>query len=459
MNTIPTIGPDAGISPRSGSANPQTPAQQRADAAPSVLSDATAKADPGVMLKITPPVVQRDSSTNIGQQVPDDQIAAFLAKQRLDQQQTVIQLGGKSAEEADQAIVKRLADVFASLPPDIQDAIKNASSPAIAQLMKLAAMTSRGIRDAPAVFQQSNQALGQDPVLASQELLRSIGEADAFRLANALRALHQHLSVTRQPFDGAEAQMMEGANGVITQVDELTTRAESGTRRDLGVAPRSQAATLRAAYGQSGTLETNIMSLLMSGSGSTEAMVTSSEIMQVNRASAGSETAAAGQATPGGQGQTNPGGQTVANATLGASLNAETTAVVSPRETQNPFGLNANQLEQGVKDGLKLLMDGRMVWQGQFTEGVPVRLERSDAWQTNRRAIGGMEKGSSIRLQIQLPSLGLLEVRALGFGGQVSARVHAASSSASALAQSLPDLLERLRHRGLSGAQVVVEDL
>lgn len=104
-------------------------------------------------------------------------------------------------------------------------------------------------------------------------------------------------------------------------------------------------------------------------------------------------------------------------------------------------------------------MDGRMIWQGQFTEGVPMALERADAWRANRRETGGMEKGTSLRLRLQLPHLGELEVRALGFGGQVAVRVHAQAESTGDMVNALPRLQERLRERGLAGAQVVVESL
>ncbi|NBT82567.1 MAG: flagellar hook-length control protein FliK [Betaproteobacteria bacterium] len=70
-----------------------------------------------------------------------------------------------------------------------------------------------------------------------------------------------------------------------------------------------------------------------------------------------------------------------------------------------------------------------------------------------------MEKGSSIRLRLQLPNLGDLELRALGFGGQVSVRIHATESSTPALAKALPELQAKLRDRGLAGAQIALDSL
>lgn len=106
MNSIPLVGPDAGIAPRTGSGSPQTPSQQRADAAPTVLSDSGVSADPGVLLKITPPVLPRESNINVDQRMPADQLAAFLAKQQLEKQTVALALGN-SAEQADQALLGR----------------------------------------------------------------------------------------------------------------------------------------------------------------------------------------------------------------------------------------------------------------------------------------------------------------------------------------------------------------
>jgi hypothetical protein len=116
----------------------------------------------------------------------------------------------------------------------------------------------------------------------------------------------------------------------------------------------------------------------------------------------------------------------------------------------------AQHTEAAIRDGLRLLMDGRMLWQGQFTPGVPMQFERSDTWRTNRRSLG-MEKGTSLKVMLQLPNIGPLEVRAMGFGGQVSVRLHAVSDVTQTVANALPELQTRLKERGLAGAQVLVD--
>jgi hypothetical protein len=119
--------------------------------------------------------------------------------------------------------------------------------------------------------------------------------------------------------------------------------------------------------------------------------------------------------------------------------------------------LSPAQTEQAVRDGLKMVMDGRMLWTGQFTPGVWMALERSDAWRADREHPGGLQKGTSLRFKLELPQLGVVEIRALGFGGQVSARVQADPAVTPKLAEALPALQERLRHKGLAGAQVLIE--
>lgn len=68
---------------------------------------------------------------------------------------------------------------------------------------------------------------------------------------------------------------------------------------------------------------------------------------------------------------------------------------LSPAQQLGPAGpVNAKEtLNHAVLDAMKLVMDGRLIWSGQLVLGTHARVERSDAWQANRRAPGGMEKG------------------------------------------------------------------
>ncbi|MFM7256554.1 MAG: flagellar hook-length control protein FliK [Betaproteobacteria bacterium] len=542
MNVIPAVGPDTAIAPRTGSGSPQTPPQQRADAAPSVLSDSAIQADPGVMLKIIPPVMPREPSLRIGAQLTPDQMAEMLALQKA-QQQGAVQGIDNNAEQADLQVAIRIAQAFDALPADVQEAIRGASSPAIAQLLKLAAMTAPGIKEAPAVVRSGPLPLAEQPGEAAAQLLRNINNTEMFTLAQFLRGVMRELSSgvrtsgAHGDADGAGTLLgsaragsgLPGAGGAILGglggVAASASTNASGTAFATLTTTASPFATGSETESASAGITGSATSTTTSPAGP-GASGTGPGLGSAAPGAAGPNSAAwiDGTGKPGGNGPSGPGssgglaegaltGPGQSASTLGADpsasraalaaqayqgnasgvmldqllgLSASPSNVAGPLNVPGPLsqapsvlphpgaavpaqvlvsrdipaaGLSPQQIEQGVREGLKLLMDGRMVWQGQFTQGVPLRFERSDAWQADRKALGGMRKGTSIRMQLQLPNLGPLEIRALGFGGQVSVRVHAGPGSTETLAGFLPELHARLRQRGLAGAQVVVDAL
>ena len=450
MNSIPVVGPDSGIAPRTGSGSPQTPSQQRADAAPAVLSDTGVSADPGVMLKIAPPVLSRDANPNVDQRLPADQLAAFLAKQQLEKQGVVLALGN-SAEQADQALVERLAQALSALPTDVQDAIRNASTPAIAQLLKLAALTSSGIKDAPAILQAASVPAGPQPDLAASALLEDIAQSHSFRLASALRGVFQDLSFGVRRLTPEESYL-----GKMQQLPAEQYGGGDGTREGVPLGRISE----KFSPGN------HQMQSTVSGEQKQTVQQPTNPVALVGLELSRNQNAANAYQEPNqallrfiDQVVSSPADGSVGIANQGASnVIKESASSIAP-VNQGAQVITAQEAELGLREGLKLLMDGRMVWQGEFTPGVPLRLERSDAWQADRKGFGGMDKGTSLRLQLRLPSVGLVEIRALGFQGQVSVRVHAESKSTAAFAGGLPDLIARLKQRGLSAAQVVVDSL
>ena len=424
MNTIPTIGPDAAIAPRTGSGSPQTPPQQRADAAPAVLADAAAKADPGVMLKVVPPALPRDGSVGLRAPAQDPLaglMAALFGTVERDEQEGVLALPpGVEAEDLpdgmspqqlqawlrslfrnaidqDNDLLQRLTQSLESLPPETREAIQKASTPAMAQLLKFAAITEAGRREAPARLDGGTQPLAEQAHDAVARLLETIRTALPFQLAARIREFMPAQmgstlpsAPTTQPSQSALPVPLAQAN----QMDQRSGLAQT------------------ASLGPSATID---------------------------------EQTGLGQASLGQSGVGQP-----------SSSASPAQAVVNPLLAGV---MSAQQAELALRDALRLLMDGRLQWQGVLTPGVPLQLERSDAWQANRGALGGMEKGSSLRLRLQLPNLGDLELRALGFGGQVSVRIHATESSTPAFASALPSLQAKLRDRGLAGAQIALDSL
>lgn len=429
MNTIPTIGPDTAIAPRTGSGSPQTPPQQRADAAPAVLADSVAKADPGVLLKLVPPAVPRDQSAEV-RPPPQDPLAGLLAAlfgtadrddsdpvlslppgvsaedlpEGLTPQQLQVWLRGlfRNAIDQDEALLQRLAQSIESLPPETQEAIQKASNPAMAQLLKFAALTEAGRREAPARFQGGAQPLAEQPQQAAARLLESLRMALPFQLAAKVQeAIPAQMSQAAQP-TVAQPQVLQ-PQVTQPQVTHPQVTQPAFAPQPVDAAPPSQ----------------TVQALSPQDADSVQPMQTVQAVFSQQPAD-------------------------------------------SVQSASNPMlsgPMTAQQAELALRDAMRLLMDGRLQWQGVFTPGVPLQLERSDAWQASRGALGGMEKGSSIRLRLQLPNLGDLELRALGFGGQVSVRIHATESSTPALAKALPELQAKLRDRGLAGAQIALDSL
>ena len=506
MNTIPSVTADAAIAPRTGSGSPQTQAQQRADAAPSVVSDnAAAQADPGVMLKITPPVASRQGDVSVPQHALPGEVAQTLADLEAERAGEIKALVG-TAGDADEAVATRFAQALAALPSDVQEAIRQASTPAIAKLLRLAAMTAPGIKEAPAWVRTGEQALAQSPQDAAQALLSAIKHAPPFELAAALKAVLSPRSAdassqtTTNPSGNGQTMGSRLGAGSPTGTGQAVVAQGQATQPSLASqsgSPLQQAASVLQAGSlqqqdgsalQSSALNQQQLEGLMQQTPNLQGQASKDGATQAGALATGSQNPQAGftsgvpagqaqgllgapQAYPGAA-QQNPGASIMQSGNPQAALSdflsslglqapagAQPSLQLNPTNAQAPLLIASPHAEEGMRDALRLLMDGRLMWQGQFTEGVPMRFERSDAWRANRKATGGMEKGSSIRISLDLPSLGRVEVSGLGFGGQVSLRVQAQDGATSTMVQALPKLQAKLRERGLAGTQVVIEPL
>lgn len=147
MSLIGPVTQDAAIAPRTGSGSAQTQSQQRADAAPAVVSDnQAARADPGVMLKVVPPVQERANSLSVSareKQIAEGLLGRVLADTPLDE--VALREMVFTGKRADDAFLARMAAWLAALPEETQGAIRSAKSPEIARLLKIAALTEPGL--------------------------------------------------------------------------------------------------------------------------------------------------------------------------------------------------------------------------------------------------------------------------------------------------------------------------
>ena len=96
-----------------------------------------------------------------------------------------------------------------------------------------------------------------------------------------------------------------------------------------------------------------------------------------------------------------------------------------------------------------MLLSGTMRWQGEWVNGIPLQIERRDAWRENTDAVGGLEKGAALHVQVDLPRLGRMTVLAqqwpgeavqlqVGLGAQALAEAQAQSAPLQAWGQTHP---------------------
>jgi hypothetical protein len=98
-----------------------------------------------------------------------------------------------------------------------------------------------------------------------------------------------------------------------------------------------------------------------------------------------------------------------------------------------------------VRDSVKLLLRGDLLWQGQLLPNVQGRLYREDAWEADPEHPGQLQKGSRITMEVSLPNLGPLKVVGTQFGDSVHVAVEGAPEAQSTLASSFAGLLEQIR--------------
>ena len=89
---------------------------------------------------------------------------------------------------------------------------------------------------------------------------------------------------------------------------------------------------------------------------------------------------------------------------------------------------------------MKLLLRGDLVWQGEITPGTQAKVYRNDAWQADPQNPLELRKGSQLTMELNLPSLGKLQIVGTQFSELVNVKVSATDQSHQLL-QSKFDLL------------------
>jgi len=116
--------------------------------------------------------------------------------------------------------------------------------------------------------------------------------------------------------------------------------------------------------------------------------------------------------------------------------------------TQQQVGGLLEQLatdNPAMKDAVKLLLRGDLLWQGQLTPNVQAKIYRSDAWETDPQNSSQLLKGSRLTMEVNLPNLGKIEVVGVQFGDQLNIQVKASNASNQILLPQFDVLLEQMR--------------
>ena len=111
----------------------------------------------------------------------------------------------------------------------------------------------------------------------------------------------------------------------------------------------------------------------------------------------------------------------------------------------------APRLDQSqVRDGLRLLMHGQLLWNGELAPGLFARVEREDGWQADPHEPGQMIKGTALNVELRLPNLGLVRVRGLQIKDSIEVAIEVDDSLREVLGTQLDELQSGLKQAGLT---------
>jgi hypothetical protein len=97
-----------------------------------------------------------------------------------------------------------------------------------------------------------------------------------------------------------------------------------------------------------------------------------------------------------------------------------------------------------IRDSMRLLLRGDLLWQGQLMPNVQGRLYREDAWQSDPHQPNQLEKGSRITLEVGLPNLGPLKIIGTQFGESLQLIVQADPAAQASISKAFATLEDQL---------------
>jgi hypothetical protein len=111
-----------------------------------------------------------------------------------------------------------------------------------------------------------------------------------------------------------------------------------------------------------------------------------------------------------------------------------------------------------AEDITRMLLNGKMQWQGQLLPGIAVTLDREDAWREDPQHPGQAQKGAALRAQIDLPRAGRMTVIAHQWGAHIDLRVMLPATADAALTSAWPQLQQQLAQLNLPDLHLTREE-
>lgn len=82
---------------------------------------------------------------------------------------------------------------------------------------------------------------------------------------------------------------------------------------------------------------------------------------------------------------------------------------------------------ENAQQTARLLVEGQLLWQGELAPGVPLKIERRDAWRSHPSRSNEMQRGARLDIELSLPNLGPLRIVGSQWGDEMSIEVQGRS--------------------------------
>lgn len=107
-----------------------------------------------------------------------------------------------------------------------------------------------------------------------------------------------------------------------------------------------------------------------------------------------------------------------------------------------------------AQQAARMLTQGQMVWQAELMPGVPFLMVREDAWRNRPGQQGELEKGATLRVEVDLPKLGRLRIVGSQWGDDLALHIAHVGDAKGNWARLALELMQELKDKGVGEVRV-----